>query len=138
MIERLDHLRLLTFDRDPATGAPTVEIAHEALLNHWPRLREWTDGQRDQLRARRALRGDAEAKPPGEKILERLTLPEAPASAPAPAPQPFETVDQKKLDSLAKSAQPGAPGPAAAAEPRKAADLEKANEKLASLVGKPK
>ncbi|TML08559.1 MAG: hypothetical protein E6G39_17715, partial [Actinobacteria bacterium] len=44
LIERLDHLRLLTFDRDPATGAPTVEIAHEALLNHWPRLREWTDG----------------------------------------------------------------------------------------------
>lgn len=40
--------RLLTFDRDPTTESPTVEVAHEALLNQWPRLREWIeDGRRD-------------------------------------------------------------------------------------------
>ncbi|MGI9608583.1 MAG: BMP family ABC transporter substrate-binding protein [Acidimicrobiales bacterium] len=40
--------RLVTFDRDPATGSPTVEVAHEALLTRWPRLREWIeDGRRD-------------------------------------------------------------------------------------------
>ena len=31
--------RLLTFDREPATREPTVEIAHEALLGAWARLR---------------------------------------------------------------------------------------------------
>jgi DNA-binding SARP family transcriptional activator/tRNA A-37 threonylcarbamoyl transferase component Bud32 len=31
--------RLLSFDRDPATRAPTVEVAHEALIREWPRLR---------------------------------------------------------------------------------------------------
>ena len=30
--------RLLSFDRDPATREPTVEIAHEALLGAWDRL----------------------------------------------------------------------------------------------------
>lgn len=36
--------RLLTAD------AESVEISHEALLVHWPRLREWIDDARDQLR----------------------------------------------------------------------------------------
>lgn len=31
--------RLLTFDRDPMTRGPTVEVAHEALLREWGRLR---------------------------------------------------------------------------------------------------
>ena len=31
--------RLLSFDRDPATRGPTVEVAHEALLGSWERLR---------------------------------------------------------------------------------------------------
>ena len=30
--------RLLSFDRDPRTGTPTVEVAHEALLREWARL----------------------------------------------------------------------------------------------------
>lgn len=30
--------RLLTFDRDLDTRAPTVEVAHEALLTRWDRL----------------------------------------------------------------------------------------------------
>ncbi len=35
--------RLLGFDRDPVTRGPTVEIAHEALLNAWPRLQRWIE-----------------------------------------------------------------------------------------------
>src|SRR5690606_31705182 len=33
--------RLLLVDRDPVTRSPTVEVAHEALLRDWPRLRNW-------------------------------------------------------------------------------------------------
>lgn len=48
--------RLLVADRD-ATGAETVELAHEALAGHWRRLRDWLeeDGRfrdwRERLRA---------------------------------------------------------------------------------------
>jgi WD40 repeat protein len=43
VIERFGAARLLAFDRNPASRAPTVEVAHEALLRHWPRLRAWVD-----------------------------------------------------------------------------------------------
>ena len=42
--------RLLTFDRDPSTREPTVEVAHEALLGAWERLRGWIDEGREDLR----------------------------------------------------------------------------------------
>jgi WD40 repeat protein/DNA-binding SARP family transcriptional activator len=45
--------RLLTFDRDPATREPTVEVAHEALLRSWPRLHEWIDAAREDVRTLR-------------------------------------------------------------------------------------
>ena len=41
--------RLLSFDRDPVTGEPTVEPAHEALLSSWPRVAGWLEGARDDL-----------------------------------------------------------------------------------------
>jgi hypothetical protein len=47
--------RLLTYDRDPATRVPTVEVAHEALLREWDRLRGWIDDQRDALIFHRRL-----------------------------------------------------------------------------------
>ena len=47
--------RLLSFDRDPATRSPTVEISHEAMLTEWTRLRDWIDGARDDVRAERRL-----------------------------------------------------------------------------------
>jgi len=47
--------RLLTFDRDPASREPTVEVAHEALLRSWPRLREWVDTAREDVRALQRL-----------------------------------------------------------------------------------
>jgi hypothetical protein len=37
------------------SARPTVEVAHEALIRTWPRLREWIDGNREKLRARAAI-----------------------------------------------------------------------------------
>jgi WD40 repeat protein/serine/threonine protein kinase len=50
ILDRFGQFRLLTFDYEPATRAPTVEIAHEALLRGWIRLRAWIDASRDDLR----------------------------------------------------------------------------------------
>jgi serine/threonine protein kinase/ABC-type glycerol-3-phosphate transport system substrate-binding protein len=50
VIETYGRHRLLSFDRDPDTREPTVEIAHEALLREWARLRGWIEASRDDLR----------------------------------------------------------------------------------------
>ncbi len=47
--------RLLTFDRDPNTGEPVVEVAHEALLREWSLLRDWIEQSRDELRQHRRV-----------------------------------------------------------------------------------
>ena len=54
-IDKFGRHRLLSFDRDPATRGPTVEVAHEALLSSWERLRIWIDEARDDLRHHRRL-----------------------------------------------------------------------------------
>jgi WD40 repeat protein/tRNA A-37 threonylcarbamoyl transferase component Bud32/energy-coupling factor transporter ATP-binding protein EcfA2 len=55
VIDGYGRQRLLSFDRDPVTHSPTVEIAHEALLREWPRLMAWIDEDRDGLRLLRHL-----------------------------------------------------------------------------------
>jgi len=55
IIDRFGAARLLSFDRDPLTREPTVEVAHEALLREWPRLRTWLEEDRDDLRMMRHL-----------------------------------------------------------------------------------
>ena len=57
MLRSFARHRLLSFDRDPASRAPTVEIAHESLIRAWGRLSSWIDGARDDLRAQRRLSG---------------------------------------------------------------------------------
>ncbi|XRQ08787.1 hypothetical protein ACN3XK_71865 [Actinomadura welshii] len=82
VLERLTAARLIVLDRDPAanpaapntsdqsTGAPntgdqntsergTVDLAHEALVNGWPRLREWLASDRERLLRHRRLTFDA-------------------------------------------------------------------------------
>lgn len=49
VIESFGEHRLLAFDRDPASGSPTLEVAHEALLTEWPRLRGWIAESRDDV-----------------------------------------------------------------------------------------
>jgi WD40 repeat protein/serine/threonine protein kinase/DNA-binding XRE family transcriptional regulator len=55
VVEHFSRHRLLTLDRDPLTREPTIEVAHEALLRNWRRLRAWLDEARDDLRAQRRL-----------------------------------------------------------------------------------
>jgi WD40 repeat protein len=46
--------RLLVTGFDQAKR-PTVEVAHEALIRRWPRLRDWINANREKLRARAAV-----------------------------------------------------------------------------------
>jgi energy-coupling factor transporter ATP-binding protein EcfA2 len=46
--------RLLVTGYDRA-ARPTVEVAHEALIRTWPRLRQWIDSNREKLRSRAAI-----------------------------------------------------------------------------------
>ena len=55
VIDAFGRHRLLSFDRDPVTREPTVEIAHEALLNAWDRLRDWIDEAGEDIRTQRRL-----------------------------------------------------------------------------------
>lgn len=84
------------------------------------------------------LRGEGQEKPSSEKILERLSAPQPAAPAlPKPVAEPATpAVDQKKLEALSRAT----PAPAVETKPpaESSADLEKANEKLSSLLGKPK
>jgi len=96
-----------------------------------------TSGAMSGARVAAYLRGDAEEKPAGDKILERLTAaqPVQPAATAPVAPAP--AVDQRKLEELTKPTETkSAPVPAqSSTDPE---ELAKANEKLASLLGKPK
>jgi WD40 repeat protein/DNA-binding SARP family transcriptional activator len=51
---------LLTDRRLLTVSAGSVELAHEALLREWPRLRGWIDEDHDGLRIQRGLSGAAE------------------------------------------------------------------------------
>jgi ABC-2 type transport system ATP-binding protein len=85
------------------------------------------------------LRGDADTQPAGDKILERLTAaPQPVPAAPAPASPSAPAIDEQKLDALAKPAEPTPPANKPAPAPDQPAELQKANEKLAALLGKPK
>ncbi len=55
VIDAFGRARLLTFDRDPITRGATVEVAHEALLREWSRLREWLAESRSDVRMQRQL-----------------------------------------------------------------------------------
>lgn len=54
-IEAFSRNRLLVLDSDPETHSPTLEIAHEALLTHWPRLAAWVDATKADLTMVRRL-----------------------------------------------------------------------------------
>jgi WD domain, G-beta repeat len=65
--------RLLVTGQDRA-ARPTVEVAHEALIRTWPRLREWIDANREKLRSRAAVvQANAEWERQGRR--EDLLLP---------------------------------------------------------------
>lgn len=47
--------RLIVLDRHPVSHEPTVEVAHEALFTHWPRLAGWIADLQEHIVLRRAL-----------------------------------------------------------------------------------
>ncbi len=47
--------RLLTLDFDPFTRKPTIELAHEAILKAWERLRGWLEESASDLNMHRLL-----------------------------------------------------------------------------------
>ncbi|MEU9456275.1 helix-turn-helix domain-containing protein [Streptomyces sp. NPDC048277] len=55
VVERLAEARLLTVDD------AGVQLAHEALITCWPRLRDWLEEDRERLRHHRRLTGDTRA-----------------------------------------------------------------------------
>jgi ABC-2 type transport system ATP-binding protein len=85
------------------------------------------------------LRGEAD-KPTTQtdKILERLTAPAGATPAAPAAAKPADTVDHGKLAGLTKSDAPGSAPGRVATPASPAPNLDKANEKLSALVGKPK
>ncbi|MCM8664678.1 SUMF1/EgtB/PvdO family nonheme iron enzyme [Accumulibacter sp.] len=59
VVGRLADERLLVTGRDGASGEQWVEVAHEALLRHWPKLEQWINERRDALVMVRQLQADA-------------------------------------------------------------------------------
>jgi len=97
-----------------------------------------TSGAQSGARVAEYLRGGLEARSTGEKVLEKLSLPQAAQPAPKTVAVP-ETpkVDDHKLSELAQPTAPVKPPEKTAAETAapKPADLAKADEKLSSLLG---
>lgn len=60
IIDQFAAYRLLSLDHDPETRQPTVEVAHEAILREWNRLRQWLNDSRDDIRQERAVSRAAE------------------------------------------------------------------------------
>ncbi|MFC2026182.1 protein kinase [Chloroflexota bacterium] len=55
MIDVYAAYRMLSLDHDPTNRRPTVEVAHEALLREWERLRGWLNKSREDIRSQRLL-----------------------------------------------------------------------------------
>ncbi|MBN1991575.1 MAG: protein kinase [Anaerolineae bacterium] len=55
VLQRLTDARLITTSRDADTGWEYVDVAHEALIRGWTRLRQWIDRDRESLRTHRRL-----------------------------------------------------------------------------------
>ncbi|MEY2466957.1 MAG: type transport system ATP-binding protein [Verrucomicrobiota bacterium] len=102
------------------------------------RAAQETSGAQSGARVAAYLRGDAEAKPATDKLLERLTLPQTAPVIPAAVQKSVPSVDEKKLDQLMKATEPVAPSPKPMPSENKPVDLAKADEKLSSLLNKPK
>ncbi len=55
IVDTYAEYRLLSLDHDPRTRTPTVEVAHEAILREWERLRAWLNENREDMGLQRQL-----------------------------------------------------------------------------------
>jgi hypothetical protein len=97
-----------------------------------------TSGATSGNRVAAYLRGDAEESSAAARVLDRLTQPAQPKPAEQVTSEP--EVDQAKLEALTRPTEDRSEdcAPAESPDPKKEADLARANEKLSSLLGKPK
>jgi hypothetical protein len=56
LVGLLADARLVVTSVDPTSGRQQVEVAHEALIRHWPLLRGWLVEDRENLRLRQRIR----------------------------------------------------------------------------------
>lgn len=125
--------RLLAFDRDPASRAPTVEVAHEALILHWPRLAGWIGEAGEGLRIQGHLADSARAwdqqdRDPGE-LYRGLRL----AAAVTWAAEQPETLNQLEQDYLGAGVE--LEENEARAERDRAERQQRTNRRLRVLLG---
>jgi WD40 repeat protein len=67
LVKRLADARLIVTSVNTATDREEVEVAHEALIRYWPRLRGWLDEDRASLRVREGIREAAQEWGSGRK-----------------------------------------------------------------------
>jgi hypothetical protein len=137
---------LATIRKDITTGEVRVDNPTQNLESYFLDVVQKaraaaaeTSGAQSGARVAEYLRGGMEARPAADKVLEKLSLPQAaqPAVEIKPAAQSAAPkVDDKKLEALAQASQPvqqpAKPMPTPETKP---ADLAKADEKLSSLLG---
>jgi ABC-2 type transport system ATP-binding protein len=132
--------------KDVSSGEVRVDNPTQNLESYFldvvakARAANETSGAQSGARVAEYLRGGVEAKPQKEKILEKLSLPQA--AQPSVETKISAPVSEKKLDGkkLAALTQPTeAKIPEAKPTPEvKPVDLSNADEKLSSLLGKQK
>jgi len=133
---------------DAAKGEVRVDNPTQNLESYFldvvakARAANETSGAQSGAKVAAYLRGGEEAKSSGEKVLEKLALPQsAPVAARPVAEAVTAKVDDHKLAALAQPTAPARPpeprAPQSAAESAtpKPVDLSKADEKLSSLLG---
>ncbi len=133
---------LATIRKDAGAGEVRVDNPTQNLESYFlevvekaKRASQETSGAQSGARVAAYLRGDAESKQSGEKVLEKLTLPQAANVTPGAAVEATPKVNEEKLEALTKSEPVPAPPKPAAATAEQPADLSKADEKLSSLLG---
>ena len=84
LVARLADARLVVTSVNAVTGEEEVEVAHEALIRYWPRLRAWLDEGRADLRLREAIRAGGPATG-RRRPLRRPARPPRPAASRTPS-----------------------------------------------------
>ena len=134
--------------KDVSTGEVRVDNPTQNLESYFldvvakARAANETSGAQSGARVAEYLRGGVEAKPQAEKVLEKLSLPQAAQTitqAKISAPVAEKKLDDKKLEALTQPTETKIPETkSVSAQETKPVDLSKANEKLSSLLGKKK
>jgi ABC-2 type transport system ATP-binding protein len=137
---------LETIRKDVSAGEVRVDNPTQNLESYFlevvekaKRAAHETSGAQSGARVAAYLRGSPGEEGAGHtRILERLTMPQAAPAAQPAAEEAKPAVDERKLESLTKSEPTPMPVKPSVPTGEKPVDLSKADEKLSSLLGKPK